>query len=283
MNIPLNAADWETEMEYQTTNEGLENSENLTSKHKSGRPHSSNISTNRENLNPRNNIENSVLAYTDEYNMGSDEEDMLLRAEADLGLNHYEQESIPNPQSTTSKAMAESMTGRDRTETSAFKRSASSALSEDTLRKPLFAKRRKETSSQEVSSTSDLNFLIDDDFLSADEIPLETSQMSTGPLDMASHPFVYLSQIINQKYENSEIFRVKAAVITIVDKLSISDNEWKLSAKISDGSAKIDVRLSSRVNYHIRHIKSNTGSQTNFILTRNVCSFCFRSWKTLLE
>ena len=240
MNIPLNVGDWETEMECDNINERFQNSDNFISRNKS--------TVKKDNVsNPRNNTRSSTSAFNDDYDMGSDEEAMLLQAEADLALISVETEPTSNVQNTFDEAEAGCKPGKERVETSAVKRPASSALSDETLKKPLFAKRRKETSSQEVSSTSDLNFLIDDDFLSADETPMETSQSSSGPLEMPAHPFVYLSQKINEKFEYPEIFRVKAAVITIVEKLTISDNEWKLSAKISDGSAKLDVRLSSKV------------------------------------
>lgn len=225
LNIPLNDIDWGTEMEY-------ENGSHPNS------THSRNGSIKTEHK-------------TSELEMGSDEEAALLAAEASLAMNtdvFMDQKSVKDTLHCTAK--------RSTGESSSFKRPASSVLPDESLKKPLFSKRRKETSSQEVSSTtpsqpptSHLNFLLSDDFLDFEETSSEPliKLENSIPRALSSHPFVYLSQITGGVKEASKTYRIKAAVITVIEKLSISQGEWKLSAKITDGSANVDVRFSSTV------------------------------------
>lgn len=218
LNIPLNEVEFSQETDHRRPSACTEESE--------GKP---------------------VTVDADYDMMGSDEEALLLEAEANLGLS---ESSTRNSDRLLRAPTIEKASGVHRydMETISSKRSASSALPEENLKKPLFAKRRKETSSQEVSSTTDLNFLVADDFLDFEEASEDVSCLSdTLPVNLPHHPFVYLAQVIQAKSPEPKVYRVKAAVITVTEKLSISGDEWKLSAKISDGSSDVAVKFSSEV------------------------------------
>ncbi|KAK3920584.1 RecQ-mediated genome instability protein 1 [Frankliniella fusca] len=229
LNIPLNDVDWDNEMEFET------------------RPLASNT------LHSTSIAKKPVAAaneFDDGFEMGSDEEALLLQAEANVTVDpkgagessHIQDPSLNRPSIpiTNSRHALE--------EISAFKRPASSALHEDSLKKPLFSKRRKESSSQEVSSTTDLNYLIGEDLLNLDDITSEeNSTNQSGPVVVSSHPFIYLSQFTKVKTNHPGIYRIKAAVLSLINKLCIEDGDWKLSAKITDGSANLDVKFSSKV------------------------------------
>lgn len=228
LNIPLNGADWETEMEFETR-------PSTSSSH-----NSTNVPKKSDTLNNE---------FDTEFEMGSDEEAMLLQAEANLTVNstataptsRIQNSSIDRPLSKVDRLTEEIST---------FKRPASSALSEDSLRKPLFTKRRKESSSssQEVSSTTDLNYLIDDDLLDlGDDTETSSAENHSGPVAVPPRPFVYISRILQENKSCSRTYCVKAAVLSVINKLSIEDGEWKLSAKITDGSANLDVKFAPKV------------------------------------
>lgn len=220
MDIPLDAADWDEEMNY----ESIPATENQTSTASWG---ARTLNTN--------------ASSTAEF----DDVDEALLLEASLALETkatkppiFAQKNFAASAPVVQKKVME--------ETVSSKRLASSALSEESLKKPLFAKRRKETSSQEVTSSTDLNFPQSNDLIDFND-PVEVSTQI--PMIFPSHPFVYLSQMNQSEVPNT--CRVKAAVITIIDKLCISENEWKLSAKITDGSANVDVKFSDKVGHDI--------------------------------
>lgn len=239
MNIPLNPAEWDEEMDF----ENIPTERNLHTSTVSNPGDLAAVKGSSTEVGRSRNTDRSTNAAssTAENFDDSDEFDaILLEAEASLALDEPSK-----PQAFALKNLGTSaplIKKKVNEETFSSKRLASTALPEESLKKPLFAKRRKETSSQEVTSSTDLNHLIADDFLDCGDPP-ESSNVI--PIILPSHPFVYLSQIGEMKAFNT--FRVKAAVITVVEKLSISQNKWKLSAKISDGSANVDVKFSDKV------------------------------------
>lgn len=62
----------------------------------------------------------------------------------------------------------------------------------------------------------------------------------------SEHPFIYLCQI-DKFVNNLEVYTVKAFVVTLTSLLSMKSNGWHLTAKISDGSAIVEILFSSTV------------------------------------
>lgn len=177
-----------------------------------------------------------------DYQMDPDEEALLLEAEACAALNSDSGFEVNSNTSGPTQGGKPSVAGKLAIDKISFKRSASSPHCEESLRIPLFSKRRKETSSEEVSSSTDGNLMVED--------VIDLEEASETATKLSINPFVYLSQILQLKNTIPKVYRVKAAVITVIDKLSVSDGNWKLSARISDGSANVDVRFSPTVSHY---------------------------------
>lgn len=75
-------------------------------------------------------------------------------------------------------------------------------------------------------------------------------QPSTPALTLTSSPFTYLcllEQMVSRPdFQTTEI-RLKAFIVTLLGKLSSSNNAWNIRATISDGTGYLDVELSDEV------------------------------------
>lgn len=75
-------------------------------------------------------------------------------------------------------------------------------------------------------------------------------QSSTPALTLTSSPFTYLcilEQMVSRPdFQTTEI-RLKAFIVTLLGKLSSSNNAWNICATISDGTGYLDVELSDEV------------------------------------
>lgn len=67
------------------------------------------------------------------------------------------------------------------------------------------------------------------------------------PLTINHKPFVYLKLILNSQVNKPAIFTVKAVIMTINKKMGIKDNDFAMTAIISDGSDSVEVSFSSEV------------------------------------
>ncbi|XP_055978496.1 recQ-mediated genome instability protein 1 [Sorex fumeus] len=69
----------------------------------------------------------------------------------------------------------------------------------------------------------------------------ETSTNISIAMDLFSPPFIYLSVLMARKLKEVTTVKVKAFIVTLTGNLSSSGGIWSLTAKISDGTAYLDV------------------------------------------
>ncbi|NXU36539.1 RMI1 protein, partial [Drymodes brunneopygia] len=62
-----------------------------------------------------------------------------------------------------------------------------------------------------------------------------------GHLDLDSPPFTYISLLLAKKPETVTILKVKCFIVTLTGNLTKSNRSWGIKAKISDGSAYLEV------------------------------------------
>ncbi|KGL80858.1 RecQ-mediated genome instability protein 1 [Tinamus guttatus] len=60
-------------------------------------------------------------------------------------------------------------------------------------------------------------------------------------LDLCSPPFTYISVLLAKKPETVTILKAKCFIVTLTGKLTSSNGSWGIKAKISDGSALLEV------------------------------------------
>ncbi|NXG71048.1 RMI1 protein, partial [Baryphthengus martii] len=60
-------------------------------------------------------------------------------------------------------------------------------------------------------------------------------------LDLDSPPFTYISLLLEKKPETVKILKVKCFIVTLTGNLTSSNGSWGIKAKISDGSAYLEV------------------------------------------
>lgn len=75
-------------------------------------------------------------------------------------------------------------------------------------------------------------------------------QSSTPALTLTSSPFTYLcllEQMVSRPDFQSTEIRLKAFIVTLLGKLSSSNNAWNIRATISDGTGYLDAELSDEV------------------------------------
>jgi RecQ-mediated genome instability protein 1 len=70
---------------------------------------------------------------------------------------------------------------------------------------------------------------------------LETSTDLPIGMDLYSPPFIYLSVLMASKPKEVTTVKVKAFIVTLTGKLSSSGGIWSVTAKVSDGTAYLDV------------------------------------------
>ncbi|XP_054977150.1 recQ-mediated genome instability protein 1 [Sorex araneus] len=69
----------------------------------------------------------------------------------------------------------------------------------------------------------------------------ETCTNISVAMDLFSPPFIYLSVLMTSKPKEVTTVKVKAFIVTLTGNLSSSGGIWSLTAKISDGTAYLDV------------------------------------------
>lgn len=60
-------------------------------------------------------------------------------------------------------------------------------------------------------------------------------------MDLYSPPFIYLSVLLASKPKEVTTVKVKAFIVTLTGNLSSSGGIWSITAKVSDGTAYLDV------------------------------------------
>ncbi|KFV43112.1 RecQ-mediated genome instability protein 1 [Tyto alba] len=66
-------------------------------------------------------------------------------------------------------------------------------------------------------------------------------------LDLDSPPFTYLSLLLAKKPETVTILKVKGFIVTLTGNLTSSSGSWSINAKISDGSAYLEVDFAADI------------------------------------
>ena len=92
---------------------------------------------------------------------------------------------------------------------------------------------------------------------------LRLSENSTGlsiTMDLYSPPFIYLSVLMASKPKEVTTVKVKAFIVTLTGNLSSSGGIWSIRAKISDGTAYLDVDfvdeiLTSLIGFSVSEMK----------------------------
>ncbi|XP_045418186.1 recQ-mediated genome instability protein 1 [Lemur catta] len=79
-------------------------------------------------------------------------------------------------------------------------------------------------------------------------------------MDLHSPPFIYLSVLMASKLKEVTTVKVKAFIVTLTGNLSSSGGNWNISAKISDGTAYLDVEfvdeiLTSLIGFSVPEMK----------------------------
>ncbi|XP_067886142.1 recQ-mediated genome instability protein 1 [Heterodontus francisci] len=64
-----------------------------------------------------------------------------------------------------------------------------------------------------------------------------------GPVELNSPPFTYLNILLAKKSDVITVVQIKGFIVTLLDKLTSSGGLWSIRARISDGTAYMDVEL----------------------------------------
>lgn len=88
----------------------------------------------------------------------------------------------------------------------------------------------------------------------------ETSTNLSVTMDLYSPPFIYLSVLMANKPKETVTVKVKAFIVTLTGNLSSSGGTWNITAKISDGTAYLDVDfvdeiLTSMIGFSVPEMK----------------------------
>ncbi|NWS67349.1 RMI1 protein, partial [Crotophaga sulcirostris] len=73
------------------------------------------------------------------------------------------------------------------------------------------------------------------------------SRAGEALLDLGSPPFTYISLLLAKKPETVTIFKAKCFIVTLTGNLTSSNGSWGLKAKISDGSAYLEVDFADHI------------------------------------
>ncbi|KFP72961.1 PREDICTED: recQ-mediated genome instability protein 1 [Acanthisitta chloris] len=68
-----------------------------------------------------------------------------------------------------------------------------------------------------------------------------------APLDLDSPPFTYISLLLARKPKTVTILKVKCFIVTLTGNLTNSNGSWGIKAKISDGSAYLEVDFANDI------------------------------------
>ncbi|KAM8792862.1 recQ-mediated genome instability protein 1 [Eudromia elegans] len=107
-------------------------------------------------------------------------------------------------------------------------------------------------SRQKLQNTSDRRLLDSDPMCSSKTEPGAGQQqhdvqmfthraLEVHDLDLCSPPFTYISVLLAKKPETVTIVKAKCFIVTLTGKLTSSNGSWGIKAKISDGSAFLEV------------------------------------------
>lgn len=85
------------------------------------------------------------------------------------------------------------------------------------------------------------------------------TDLSTG-MDLYSPPFIYLSVLMANKPKEVTTVKIKAFIVTLTGNLSSSGGIWNITAKVSDGTAYLDVDfvdeiLTSLIGFSVAEMK----------------------------
>ncbi|KAG8512172.1 RecQ-mediated genome instability protein 1 [Galemys pyrenaicus] len=88
----------------------------------------------------------------------------------------------------------------------------------------------------------------------------EESTNHSNAMDLYSPPFIYLSVLMASKPKEVTTVKVKAFIVTLTGNLSSSGGIWSITAKISDGTAYLDVDfideiLTSLIGFSVSEMK----------------------------
>ncbi|XP_006835027.1 PREDICTED: recQ-mediated genome instability protein 1 [Chrysochloris asiatica] len=89
---------------------------------------------------------------------------------------------------------------------------------------------------------------------------LEKSSNLSVTMDLYSPPFIYLSVLMARKPKEVTVVKIKAFIVTLTGNLTSSGGVWNVTAKISDGTAYLDVDfedeiLTSLIGYSVAEMK----------------------------
>ncbi|XP_072137688.1 recQ-mediated genome instability protein 1 [Mobula birostris] len=65
----------------------------------------------------------------------------------------------------------------------------------------------------------------------------------SGSIELKSPPFTYLKILLDKKPDVKTVVQIKGFIVTLLDKLTSNNGLWSIRAKISDGTAYMDVEL----------------------------------------
>ncbi|XP_059825789.1 recQ-mediated genome instability protein 1 [Hypanus sabinus] len=65
----------------------------------------------------------------------------------------------------------------------------------------------------------------------------------SGSVELKSPPFTYLKILLDKKPDVITVVQIKGFIVTLIDKLTSNRGLWSIRAKISDGTAYMDVEL----------------------------------------
>ncbi|CAK7300305.1 RecQ-mediated genome instability protein 1 [Vulpes lagopus] len=77
--------------------------------------------------------------------------------------------------------------------------------------------------------------------------PSEYSTPLSSAMDLYSPPFIYLSILMASRPKKITTVKVKAFIVTLTGNLSSSGGIWSITAKISDGTAYLDVDFADEI------------------------------------
>ncbi|XP_049752365.1 recQ-mediated genome instability protein 1 isoform X1 [Elephas maximus indicus] len=75
----------------------------------------------------------------------------------------------------------------------------------------------------------------------------ENNSNHSVTMDLYSLPFTYLSVLMASKPKEVTVVKVKAFIVTLTGNLSSSGGIWNITAKISDGTAYLDVNFANEI------------------------------------
>ncbi|NXG59335.1 RMI1 protein, partial [Hemiprocne comata] len=162
------------------------------------------------------------------------------------------------------KSFGKTVFDRDRNSINSFSQHKSahqtSSSADFSLEKP-HEERQNDTDLDETRCkslrTSDIRLLNEDPVFFSKMDPEEDQQKhdsQTFPCgtvetykDLDSHPFTYVSLLLAKKPETVTVLKIKCFIVTLTGNLTSSNGFWSIKAKISDGSAYLEVDFADEI------------------------------------